>query len=196
MYWLILAIALWGTAHSLLASTGMKDLFCRAFGDRFMKFYRLFYNIYSVISILPILYLMIVLPDRNLYHVSAQYDYVMRVGQGVSIFLLIVAAFQTDLLSFAGLRQLFEEEKTGSLITGGLYRFVRHPLYTFSLCMLWFSPSMSRNAFVVYSALTIYVMMGILFEERKLVRTFGQQYEEYRSVTPMLIPGLHFIWNK
>jgi len=62
--------------------------------------------------------------------------------------------------------------------------------------MLWFSPSMSRNAFVVYSALTIYVMVGILFEERKLVRTFGQQYEEYRSVTPMLISGLNFIWNK
>jgi len=196
MFWLILAIVLCGTAHSLLASTGIKDLLRHAFGNGFMKFYRLLYNIYAVISILPVYYLMVTLPDRNLYQISAPYNYLMRVGQGASIFFLFVAIFQTDLLSFAGLRQLFEEEKTGSLITGGLYHFVRHPLYTFSLLILWFSPSMSLNSFIVYSALTLYVLIGIIFEERKLFREFGQQYEEYRSVTPMLIPGLNFIWNK
>ena len=196
MFWLILAIALWGTAHSLLASTGIKDLLRRAFGNGFMKFYRLFYNIYAVISILPVLYLMVTLPDRNLYQVSAPYHYLMRVGQGASLFFLFVAAFQTDLLLFAGLRQLFEEEKIGSLITGGLYHFVRHPLYTFSLLILWISPRMSLNSFIVCSTLTIYVPIGIMFEERKFLREFGKNYEEYRSVTPMLIPGLNFIWNK
>ena len=196
MFWLILAIVLWGTVHSLLASAGIKDLLRRAFGDGFMKFYRLFYNIYAVISILPVLYLMVTLPDRNLYQISAPYNYLMRVGQGASIFFLFVAAFQTDLLSFAGLRQLFEEEKTGSLITSGLYHFVRHPLYTFSLLILWFSPSMSLNSFIVYAGLTLYVLIGIVFEERKLLREFGEKYAEYRSVTPMLIPGLNFIWNK
>jgi len=196
MFWLILAIALWGTVHSLLASAGIKDLLRRAFGNGFMKFYRLFYNIYAVISILPVLYLMVTLPDRNLYQISAPYNYLMRVGQGAALFFLFVAAVQTDLLSFAGLRQLFEEDKTGSLITNGLYHFVRHPLYTFSLLILWFSPSMSLNTFIVYSALTLYVLIGIVFEERKLIREFGEKYEEYRSVTPMLIPGLNFIWNK
>ena len=196
MFWLILAIALWGTAHSLLASARIKDLLDRAFGNGFMKFYRLFYNIYAVISILPVLYLMVTLPDRNLYQVSAPYNYLMRVGQGASLFFLFVAAFQTDLLLFAGLRQLFEEEKIGSLITGGLYHFVRHPLYTFSLLILWISPRMSLNSFIVCSTLTIYVPIGIMFEERKFLREFGKNYEEYRSVTPMLIPGLNFIWNK
>jgi protein-S-isoprenylcysteine O-methyltransferase Ste14 len=105
-----------------------------------------------------------------------------------------VAVFQTDLLSFVGLRQLFEAEKTGALITGGLYRYVRHPLYTFSLSILWLSPNMSVNSFVVYAALTLYILVGIVFEERKLIREFGQEYEAYRSVTPMLIPGIH--WNK
>jgi len=196
MFWLILAIALWGTVHSLLASAGIKDLLRRAFGNGFMKFYRLFYNIYAVISILPVLYLMVTLPDRNLYQVPAPYNYLMRVGQGASLFFLLVAAFQTDLLLFAGLRQLFEEEKIGSLITGGLYHFVRHPLYTFSLLILWISPRMSLNSFIVCSTLTIYVPIGIMFEERKFLREFGKNYEEYRSVTPMLIPGLNFIWNK
>ena len=196
MFWLILAIALWGIFHSLLAATGIKELFARAFGNRIMKFYRLFYNVFAVISILPILYLMMTLPDKNLYRISAPYEYWMRVGQGASLLLLSVAVFQTDLLSFVGLRQLSEEEKPGPLITSGLYHLVRHPLYTFSLLILWFSPAMSLNSFIVYSALTIYVLVGIIFEERKLMRQFGQEYARYRSVTPMLIPRLNFIWNK
>ena len=195
MLWLILAIALWGIFHSLLASTRIKNLFRRAFGDRAMRFYRLFYNIYAVISVRPILYLMIALPDRTLYQVPAPYDYLMRAGQGISILLLFVAVFQTDLLSFAGLRQIFEEEKTGPLITRGLYRYVRHPLYTFSLLILWLSPGMSLNSFIVYLGLTIYVLIGIYFEERKLMHEFGQDYAKYRSITPMLIPGLNFIWR-
>lgn len=196
MLWLILAIILWGIVHSLLASTGIKELLRGAFGNGFMKFYRLLYNIFGVISFLPILYLLIALPDRNLYQVPAPFSYLMRLGQFISILLLFTAAMQTDVLSFAGLRQLFEEEKPGRLITEGLYGFVRHPLYMFSLLILWLSPTLSLNSFVVYVGLTLYILIGILFEERKLLREFGKNYEEYRSSTPMLIPGLHFRWNK
>jgi len=196
MFWLILAVAIWGILHSILASTGVKDLFRRAFGSGFMKSYRLLYNVYAVVSVLPVLYLMITLPDEALYQVPVPYDYVMRVGQGASAFLLFVAVLQTDVFSFVGLRQLFEEERPGKLITSGLYRFVRHPLYTFSLLILWLSPNMSMNSFVAYLAFTLYILVGVYFEERKLLREFGQEYAEYRSITPMLIPGMRFGWNK
>ena len=196
MLWLLLAIALWGIVHSLLASTGVKNYLRRAFGDGLMRFYRLFYNLFAVISFLPILYLMFTLPDRILYQVPAPFNYLMYAGQGLSVFLLLVAVLQTDLLSFAGLRQLGEEEKTGPLITGGLYRYVRHPLYTFSLTFLWLVPRMTLNSFVVYLSLTLYILVGIFFEERKLVRAFGEDYENYRSETPMLIPGRKTGWNK
>ncbi len=191
---LIFAIVLWGIVHSLLASTGVKALFRRTLGDGFMKFYRLFYNIFAVVSILPAVYLMLTLPDDPLYQVPAPFSAVMRVGQLLSVVLLFVAVLQTDLLSFVGLRQFVEEEKTGRLIVTGLYRYVRHPLYTFSLLILWFSPNMSVNSFVVYLALTVYILVGIIFEERKLIREFGAEYEEYRSRTPMLLPGIR--WNK
>ena len=196
MFWLILAIILWGTAHSLLSSIGIKNLFQRVFGNGFMRLYRFFYNVFAVISIVPILYLMVKLPDQNLYQVSTPYDYIMRVGQGLSIFFLFVAVMQTDFLSFTGLRQLFQEEQMGKLVTSGLYNYVRHPLYTFSLSILWFSPNVSINSFIVYLALTIYVLIGIIFEERKLLREFGKSYADYRAVTPMLIPGLNFARNK
>jgi protein-S-isoprenylcysteine O-methyltransferase Ste14 len=140
---------------------------------------------------------MIVLPDQTLYQVPSPWRYVMRAGQAVSVLLLFVAVSQTDMLSFVGLRQLIiEEEKKGDLVVNGLYRFVRHPLYTFSLGILWLSPSMSLNSFVVYVALTIYILVGIIFEERKLLREFGQEYAAYKSVTPMLLPGIKFGGNK
>jgi protein-S-isoprenylcysteine O-methyltransferase Ste14 len=98
--------------------------------------------------------------------------------------------------SFVGLRQLVEEEQPGKLVTGGLYRVVRHPLYTFSLLILWFAPTVSVNSFIVYASLTLYILIGIFFEERKLLREFGQAYADYKSVTPMLIPGLKLGGNK
>jgi protein-S-isoprenylcysteine O-methyltransferase Ste14 len=189
MIWLLFTIALWGILHSLLASNGTKNFFRHAFGNGFMRLYRLLYNLFALISFLPILYLMMALPDKILYTVPTPFSYLMRLGQGISLILLATAAFQTDLFSFVGLRQIFEEEKQGPLMTGGLYRYVRHPLYTFSLLILWLSPTMSLNSFIVYLALTVYILIGIVFEERKLLREFGEEYVSYRSVTPMLIPG-------
>jgi methanethiol S-methyltransferase len=196
MLWLIITIALWGLIHSLLASMSFKRLLRKTLGDGFMKFYRVLYNIFAVMSIAPILYLMVSLPNPILYQVPAPWKYLMLAGQGASVLFLLIAVLQTDLLSFAGLRQLMKAEKPGNLITGGLYRMVRHPLYTFSLLILWLSPSMTVNSFVVYIALTTYVLIGIIFEERKLLREYGNDYANYKLTTPMLLPGLKWVRNK
>jgi protein-S-isoprenylcysteine O-methyltransferase Ste14 len=102
----------------------------------------------------------------------------------------VVAFLQTDSLSFVGLRQLFEEEKSGALVTRGLYRVVRHPLYTFGLLFIWLTPTVSQNSLTVYIGATIYTLIGTYFEERKLLRDFGEAYASYKKSTPMLIPGL------
>lgn len=196
MFWLILSIVLWGVVHSLTASLAFKNFLRRVLGAGFMKFYRLLYNIFSVISIVPILYLMLVLPDKDLYQVPAPWRYLMLAGQGLSAFLLLVSLLQADVLAFAGLRQLVEKEQPGKLVVSGVYRYVRHPLYTFGLLILWLSPSVSLNSFVVYLAFTLYILAGIYFEERKLLREFGQAYADYKASTPMLIPGWRFGGNK
>jgi protein-S-isoprenylcysteine O-methyltransferase Ste14 len=196
MFWLILSVAIWGVAHSLMASLKFKEFLRRVLGNGGMKFYRLFYNIFSVLSIAPVFYLMIALPDRAFYQIPAPWNYFFLAGSGLSTLFLFVAVLQTDVLSFVGLRQLFEETQPGKLVTKGFYRMVRHPLYTFGLLALWLSSSVTVNSFVVYLGLTIYILVGIYFEERKLLREFGQAYVDYQSVTPMLIPGLKFGGNK
>jgi methanethiol S-methyltransferase len=196
MFWLIFTVVLWGILHSLLASMRVKNFLRHVLGDKFMKFYRLLYNLFAVLSILPALYLMVSLPDKTLYRLSAPWNYMMLAGQILSVFFIFITVIQTDLLSFAGLRQLFQEEKTGSLVTNGLYHSVRHPLYTFSLLVLWLSSSMSMNSLIMYLALTVYILIGVIFEERKLLREFGQAYTDYKARTPMLIPALRLGGNK
>jgi methanethiol S-methyltransferase len=196
MFWLIIIVGLWGFVHSLVASIGFKNFVRRRLGDDSMKFYRLLYNLFAMISIAPIFYLMVSLPNRVLYQIPAPWKYLLMAGQMMSALLLVVAVLQTDILSFAGLRQFFEEEKAGTLVTTGLYRSVRHPLYTFSLLFLWLSPTVAINSFVVYIALTLYVLVGIIFEERKLLQEFGRSYANYKSTTPMLLPGLKSVRNK
>lgn len=196
MFWLILAILVWGVVHSLTASLVFKDFLRRAFGGGFMKYYRLLYNVFSVVSFAPILYLMVTLPTRGLYQIPSPWSYLMQAGQGLSTLLLLVAVLQTDTLSFVGLRQLFEEEKPGKLVKSGFYGLMRHPLYTFGLLFLWLSPGMTVNSFIVYLSLTVYILVGAYFEERKLLREFGQEYADYKAVTPMIVPRLPFGGNK
>ena len=179
-----------------MASLGFKNLLQRTFGDGVMRFYRLLYNVFSALSFFPILYMMVVLPNRDLYQVSSPWNYLMLVGQGLSVLMLIIAVLQTDTLAFIGLRQIVTDDENGKLVTDGLYRFIRHPLYTFGLLILWLTPSMTINSLIVYISLTIYILVGAYFEERKLLRVFGQEYADYKSVTPMLIPSLKFSGNK
>ena len=190
MFQIIFALAVWGLVHSFLASLAVKDLARRAFGTGFMRLYRLAYNVFSAISFLPVLWLVATLPDRNLYSVPAPWNYLLLAGQGLAALCLLVAVLQTDSLYFVGLKQLFEADKPGSLVTSGFYKLVRHPIYTFSLFFLWLNPSMTVNSLVFYIGATLYFLIGAYFEERKLLREFGSVYAEYKAVTPMLIPGL------
>jgi protein-S-isoprenylcysteine O-methyltransferase Ste14 len=186
--YILLSLLLWGAIHSLLASNAFKAWLTRLLGQRLMRGYRLFYNAFSLLSFLPILYLVAVLSDALLYSVPAPISYAMVLGQGVAAILLLVGVLQTDTLSFIGLRQLIQEESPAKFVTNGLYRLVRHPLYTSGLLFLWLSPQVTVNSFTLYVGATIYILIGAYFEERKLMREFGAAYTEYKSKTPMLIP--------
>lgn len=186
IFLILISLAIWGVVHSFLASHLAKDLF------GFRRLYRLLYNVFSVVTFAPILYLLVILEDQSLYRVPAPWSWVMYGGQVLSVLLLLVAVLQTDTLSFIGLRQLFEEEKPGQLVTRGLYKVVRHPLYLFSLIFLWLNPSMSVNSLAFNIGVTLYFMIGAYYEERKLLRDFGEAYADYKHKTPFLIPGSNF----
>ncbi len=191
MFWLILSVFSWGIVHSILASQGAKDGLRRRWRQGAMRFYRLGYNLFSALSFLPVLWLVVALPDRELYRIPAPWLYMTLAGQLLAGALLLIGLLQTDTLAFIGLRQLLEgEEKPAPLVVHGLYRWVRHPLYTAGLLFIWLTPVMTVNLLTLCAAATIYIIVGAYFEERKLLREYGAAYAEYQASTPMLIPGL------
>jgi methanethiol S-methyltransferase len=187
---LTLYFVLYAVVHSLLAGLAFKNWVRRVLGPPADRWYRLFYNIFAVVTLLPYLILLAVLPDQTLYIVPPPWRWFMLTGQLLALGGLGIAFVQTNPFHFLGLTQLFAPEPppSGPLVVRGFYNWVRHPLYFFSLLLIWLTPLMSINLFVTYLLFTIYFYSGSIYEERRLVTEFGTAYQEYQRRVPRLIP--------
>jgi protein-S-isoprenylcysteine O-methyltransferase Ste14 len=76
----------------------------------------------------------------------------------------------------------------------GPYRFVRHPLMACLLVFLWAQPVMTPTLALLSGGLTVYILIGVLLEERDLLRRFHPDYAIYRRRVPALIPWRRPKW--
>jgi protein-S-isoprenylcysteine O-methyltransferase Ste14 len=107
--------------------------------------------------------------------------------------LVLLASFAIDHFELFGLRQVFDaargrEPAEPVFRTPGPYRIVRHPLYLGFLIAFWSTPTMSVGHLVFALGMTGYLFIGMHFEERDLMRTFGDEYRSYRQRVPALFP--------
>jgi methanethiol S-methyltransferase len=189
MIWLIFLVLIWGAFHSLLASVKVKEKARWILGKRGMRFYRLAYNLLSGLSFLLVLLVTTRFPDHKVYQVPFPWYILMVLGEALAVIALLVGFSQSSPMEFLGIRQLgYPLDEPGQLHIDGLYRFVRHPLYTAGLIFIWCLPFMTINVLAINVALTIYVIAGAYLEERKLRLAFGKEYTDYMAVTPMFIP--------
>ena len=188
---LSLAVIMYAAIHSILASLPVKTWVRQRLGPKAERSYRLIYNLFAVISGLPILWLLFVLPDRPLYRFPFPWIIFSALGQLIGVMIIVIGIWQTDLWHFVGLRQIFDSHvKVGTpLIITGLYRWMRHPLYTGGLLLIWLMPVMTLNLLTIFIWLTLYLIVGAKLEEKRLLVEFGDQYREYQQQVPMLIPG-------
>jgi len=70
----------------------------------------------------------------------------------------------------------------------GAYKFVRHPIYLFSILFLTFRPTMSLFYLVMLICIIVYFYVGSFYEERKLVDKFGDEYLLYQKKVPRIFP--------
>lgn len=192
-FYIIIATGIYGLVHSLLASLKAKEMAAAWMGKSGFKWYRLAYNIFAFISLLPVLALAIILPDRPIYDIPSPWQYLLILLQLIGAGISFVSSFETGLGTLSGILQLTESFATPSVVrleTGGMYRFVRHPIYSGAILFLWASPQLTWNSLALKIAFTLYFIIGGMVEEKKLVAEFGDAYRAYRLRTPMLIPGL------
>lgn len=79
------------------------------------------------------------------------------------------------------------------LVTAGPYRWIRHPLYTFTLLALFALGAVADNALLLALALVAaaaFRLVVIPQEEANLVNAFGPAYEAYRQQTGAMLPRL------
>jgi len=184
-----LAVTAYGILHSFLASKGFKNRAEQAFGPWVKRYYRLFYNLVAAASLLPIFWLVWRSSDYPLYLIPVPFVFITLLLQAAAAGCALAALLQTGILDFLGLAQPLEGAvKPSSPVETGFYRWMRHPVYTFGLLFIWLTPMMTVNLLAFYLSATVYILVGIYFEERKLLEEFGQPYADYRSRTPMLFP--------
>ncbi len=195
-FWLILAtVLIYGLLHSLLASLPVKGFIHRRLGPRSSRWYRLAFNFLAVITFLPVLGLLVILPEKKVYQLPFPWDLISLTLQLLALVALLAGLRQTGITSFLGLQQYFTGNpgRPHRLVTGGRYRYVRHPLYSAGLAFIWLLPVLTWDMLAVNLGFTIYILLGIQLEERKLLLEYGEAYAVYRRRTPMLIPGIRHI---
>ena len=107
--------------------------------------------------------------------------------------LVFYSSFLINHFDLFGLRQVFLYFKSKSYApvpvkVVSLYKLVRNPLMLGFLIAMWAIPTMTLSHLLFAGAMTVYIFIGIQFEERTLAKELGAEYQAYRAQTPMLLP--------
>lgn len=174
--------------HSLLASDSIR-LRIEGFFKAGRNSYRLGYNIFAVLSLAALLLYHFSLPGFILFRILVINGAIATVLIVAGIILMIIC-IRKYFFQLSGLGMQTPGKPV--LEKRGIHRYVRHPLYlgTFIFLSGIFLKYPLLSNLMALTIIIIYTVIGIQIEERKLVKTFGDDYIEYQKEVPMLFPFL------
>jgi len=187
----VFSLVAFAAIHSLTASLPFKRLIMRAAGPRAEKLYLPAYSFISVLTILPLAYQLYKNPGRVLYKIPSPWRWLMVGGQLIAG-VLAPLAFRDAPHRFKINSQLSgpQDSESDSLKIRGIYRWVRDPFLLSGLLGIWLTPFMTVNLLIIYLLTTVYLFLGSLHWETRLVAQFGDEYREYQKKVHRMIPGL------
>jgi protein-S-isoprenylcysteine O-methyltransferase Ste14 len=82
--------------------------------------------------------------------------------------------------------------KEHTLVTSGPYRWIRHPLYTFGTIFILAIAVAAANWFILGIGILTYIPLALRtpLEEKRLLETFGDEYQDYMEKTGRYFPKL------
>ena len=174
--------------HSVLASLRFKKIAETRMRYQY-KFYRLYYTLFALASFTLVLIYQFTITSYSLFtptRLSLKLGIIVA-GFGLTIMCLCIVKY---FMQLSGLKGLIENRKGNALMITGVHRIVRHPLYAGTFIFIWglliVYPYLSL--FITDAIITIYTLIGLKFEEKKMEREFGDAYKSYQQSVPMIIP--------
>lgn len=193
---LILLFGLYGFVHSFLASYRIK-VFLKEILGTYIAFYRLFYNLVALFG-LYLIWEFAPHPSILIYQLYYPYDLIVFGLQILSLAGIIWCFKYICFGEFIGIAQInrfllneYNKEELDERFTfrnQGPYKFSRHPIYLFSILFLLFRPEMNLFYLTMFINFIIYFYIGSVYEEKKLVKLFGNNYLEYQKRVSRIFP--------
>lgn len=112
----------------------------------------------------------------------------------VGLVMVLLSTFLIDHFELFGLRQIWSANVGAPMPkpifrTPMLYKLVRHPMQLGVILVFFATPHMTAGHLLFALSMTGYILIGLYFEERSLVREFGDTYRVYQARVPMLVPN-------
>jgi methanethiol S-methyltransferase len=179
--------------HSFLISMRFTNFLTRVLKN-YYAFYRLFYVLISLVLLIWIINIPTQLNDVIVITNVPPWNIIRQVLTWGSLLMFFWAFFfNYDSLSFFGIRQILDfgkvkqTNRSEEIKKNGLLALTRHPMYL-ALIIFLLCQTVTMADILVNAILIIYVIIGTVLEEKKLVFEFGDAYRKYQQEVPMLIP--------
>ena len=184
MLWILYCVL-----HSVLASEWLKRKLHHRMKN--YKWYRLWYTVFAFVFLVILLYYQVNISTVELF---ASSNLIFVTGSIVcfSGIVIMVICIRKYFMNLSGLRSLVIENFSNELHITGIHKYIRHPLYLGTFGFIWglFLLLPYLSLLIANTIITVYTLIGIGLEERKLINEFGESYLKYRSDVPKLIPFL------
>ncbi len=190
--WNSMLVLIWGLVHTGMAREGFKSVITKIIPE---PAERPTYVLVAGITSIALVGLWKIVPGQ-----------VWLVENNIAVFILwgvfilgwaltFVATFAINHFDLFGLRQVYLHYKQMprppvEFVKRAMYRYIRHPIQTGVLIGVWVTPSMTMTQIILSIGFTIYIFIGLWFEERDLVKIHGEDYIQYRNEAGKLFPKI------
>ena len=187
----LLLVFLFGFFHSLMARDGFKRWWTRVVP---VEAERSTYVLQSAAFLFLAMWQWRPMPDV-IWHVEGAAALALTGLFVAGVVILLTATFLIDHFELFGLKQVWFAGRNRPMPAAQfkeplLYRVVRHPMQLGVLLTVFSTSHMTVGHLVFATLMGLYVLVGLYFEERALLREFGDVYRDYQRRVPMLIPRL------
>ncbi len=185
-------IALFGIQHTLMARKFFKEKWTNIVPK---PVERSTYVLFSSLAIILLLWFWQPLPT-TIWNVEITWAaLVMDWGFWLGWLILFLSTWMIDHFNLFGIKQVWhymqgKEVNPPQFMEPGFYKYVRHPLMLGFIIAFWSISHMTVGHLIFSTGMTLYILIGVYFEEKKMIRHFGERYEDYRKRVPKFFPGM------